>query len=141
MNLTFKQRAFLIINPFIVLLGIGFWATRKSPTRAPGTLTLHENSELLRSEALRHIIVGSDIRNAKPLMERNGFGCAIWDSAGHKPNLNFPQAAASQKQFHLSCARFGEGWTDKRWFVDIYFRKYKVTKVEALFVEYSGLRL
>lgn len=97
-------------------------------------ITFHPNRVLFRQEIQKLIPVGSDIRAAKALLERNGCSCSILTDGRFHPNRTLEEAAKKSKvNASLECLRQKPDYLifRRHWVVITKFRKLKVNGVVA----------
>ena len=106
----------------------------KSVPNDKDTIMMYEDDVFMKRELVKHMPAGTDIRRAKHILEKNGFGCSILVNAKFDKNLTFTQLARTGKQAELSCVKYPpRNWRGFRtaWGVEISFRKNKITNADV----------
>ena len=98
--------------------------------RVSGQTYLSQEPKQVRQEILKLVPLGSDITQAKTVMESNGFVCT-WEKNEQFATLPKGQQMIHRKADFLYCDR-EQGWiTHERWQVAIVHKNGRVTEVHV----------
>lgn len=128
-----KSFAFLILP--LVFCGVLFWF---GASRNQNAIHLHDQ-RIAQAEVLKHIPIGSDIRQAERVLEQSGFECQLAVGEKYrfdlkKPNI-FWRVEKYAKNPELRAWQHVKTWFGlpvSYWSVKIGYKNLRVTRVEVI---------